>query len=78
MSHVAHELTDEFPAKAQVIHDLKTSDAHFARIADRYHELNRTLHRMETNVEPADDFTMESLKKERLKLKDEIAGYLQA
>ena len=78
MSHVAPELTDEFPAKAQVIHDLKTSDAHFARIADRYHELNRTLHRMETNVEPADDFTMESLKKERLRLKDEIAGYLEA
>ncbi|MCC2100223.1 MAG: DUF465 domain-containing protein, partial [Hyphomicrobiales bacterium] len=52
--------------------------AHFARIADRYNELNRTLHRMDTNVEPADNFTIESLKKERLKLKDEIAGYLQA
>lgn len=76
MSHVANELTDEFPAQAQIIHQLKTSNAHFARIADRYHELNRTLHRMEANVEPADDFTMESLKKERLKLKDEIAGYL--
>ena len=78
MSHVANELTDEFPAKAEAIHKLKTSDAHFARIADRYHELNRTLHRMETNVEPTDDFTLESLKKERLKLKDEIAGYLAA
>lgn len=76
MSHVAHELTDEFPAKAQVIHNLKASDAHFARLAERYHELNRTLHRMESNVEPADDFTMEGLKKERLKLKDEIAVYL--
>lgn len=76
MSHVAHELTDEFPAQAQTIHQLKTSNAHFARIADRYHELNRTLHRMETNVEPADDFTIEGLKKERLKLKDEIAGIL--
>ncbi len=76
MSHVAHELTDEFPAKAEIIHKLKMSDAHFARIADRYHELNRTLHRMESNVEPTDDFTLESLKKERLKLKDEIATYL--
>ncbi len=76
MSHVAHELTDEFPAKAQTIHELKTTNAHFARIAERYHELNRTLHRMESNVEPADDFTIESLKKERLKLKDEVAGYL--
>ena len=77
MSHVAHELTDEFPAKIQAIHNLKTTDAHFARIADRYHELNRTLHRMESNVEPADDFTMEDIKKERLKLMDEIAVYLK-
>ncbi len=78
MSHVAHELTDEFPAKVEAIHQLKASNAHFARIAERYHELNRTLHRMETNVEPADDSTMEGLKKERLKLKDEIAGFLGA
>ena len=77
MSHVAHELTDEFPAKIHAIHSLRTTDAHFARIADRYHELNRTLHRMESNVEPADDFTMEDIKKERLKLMDEIAVYLK-
>ncbi|MFV0279237.1 MAG: YdcH family protein [Rhodoblastus sp.] len=76
MSHVAHELTEEFPAKAQIIHDLKLSNAHFARIAERYHELNRDIHRMESNVEPADNFTVENLKKERLKLKDEIAGFI--
>ncbi|MDE2579542.1 MAG: YdcH family protein [Hyphomicrobiales bacterium] len=73
MSHVAHELHEEFPDKAQAIHSLRLSNAHFARIADRYHELNRAVHRMETNVEPADDATIEELKKERLKLKDEIA-----
>ncbi|MFT4097198.1 MAG: YdcH family protein [Rhodoblastus sp.] len=78
MSHVAHELTDEFPAKIEEIHQLKASNGHFARIAERYHDLNRTLHRMETNVEPADDATMEELKKERLKLKDEIASILGA
>ncbi|HMN72449.1 MAG TPA: YdcH family protein [Rhodoblastus sp.] len=78
MSHVAHELTDEFPAKVETIHELKASSAHFARLAERYHELNRALHRMEANVEPADDFTMEELKKERLSLKDEIAGILGA
>lgn len=78
MSHVAHELTDEFPAYTQAIQDLKASNAHFAKIAARYHEINRTLHRMDANVEPADDLTMETLKKERLKLKDEIAGFLGA
>jgi len=78
MSHVPHELHEEFPAKAEEIHRLKTSDAHFARLADEYHEVNRSIHRMETNVEPADDATIEALKKKRLTLKDEIARMLDA
>ncbi len=78
MSHVAHELHEEFPEKAEAIHSLKVSNAHFARIADEYHALNRSIHRMETNVEPADDATIEELKKKRLSLKDEIAQFLMA
>ncbi len=76
MSHVAHELHEEFPEKAAAIHALKTGNAHFARLADEYHTLNRTIHRMETNVEPADDATIEDLKKKRLQLKDEISKIL--
>jgi uncharacterized protein YdcH (DUF465 family) len=76
MSHVAHELHEEFPEQAEAIHSLKASNAHFARLAEEYHTLNRTIHRMETNVEPADDATIEGLKKKRLSLKDEIAGFL--
>jgi uncharacterized protein YdcH (DUF465 family) len=78
MSHVPHELHEEFPAKAEAIHRLKTTDAHFARLADEYHDVNRSIHRMETNVEPADDATIESFKKKRLTLKDEIARMLDA
>ncbi|WP_457797930.1 YdcH family protein [Methylocystis sp. S23] len=76
MSHVAHELHEEFPEHAEAIHNLKAGNAHFARIAEEYHTLNRTIHRMEANVEPADDATIEDLKKKRLTLKDEIAGFL--
>lgn len=76
MSHVAHELHEEFPEKAEAIHALKTNNAHFARIAEEYHTLNRAIHRMETNVEPVDDATLEDLKKKRLVLKDEIAAFL--
>ena len=76
MSHVAHELHEEFPEQAEAIHVLKTENAHFARIAEDYHTLNRAIHRMETNVEPADDETIEDLKRKRLALKDEIAGFL--
>jgi uncharacterized protein YdcH (DUF465 family) len=63
MSHVAHELHEEFPEKAEAIHALKASNAHFARLAEEYHTLNRTIHRIETEVEPADDATVEDLKK---------------
>ncbi|WP_292532024.1 YdcH family protein [Methylocystis sp.] len=76
MSHVAHELHEEFPQQAEAIHALKAGNAHFARIAEDYHALNRAIHRMETNVEPAEDATIENLKKKRLALKDEIAGFL--
>lgn len=75
MSHTPHELAAEFPDKADQIHELKESDAHFRKLADSYHDLNREIHRGETNVEPMDDFHLEDLKKQRLALLDEIRGY---
>ncbi len=76
MSHTPHELTEEFPAKTQKIHDLCAGDAHFAKLSERYHTLNREIHRGETDVEPMDDMHLEELKKERLLLLDEIAERL--
>ncbi len=78
MSHVPHELAEEFPEYKDRLHDLKVSDAHFARLADRYHELNREIHRIEAAGVNVGDDTFENLKKQRLALKDEIAGMLQA
>lgn len=76
MSHTPHEIAAEFPEKAEKIHALKLSNAHFAKIAGEYHELNREIHRIETDVTPASDETLETLKKKRLKLKDELAAML--
>lgn len=78
MSHVPHELHEEFPENAQKIHDLKTSDAHFARIADEYHEVNREIHRIESGVAPTSDEILEDMKKKRLFLKDQIAEMIAA
>lgn len=78
MSHTPHELRDEFPDAHAILHDLKTSNAHFASLADRYHDLNRELHRIEAEVEAASDVRAEDLKKERLKLLDEIADMVSA
>ena len=76
MSHTPHELHEEFPEKAERIHLLKISDAHFRKLFDEYHEVNRAIHRMETEVEPVSDQTLEDMKKQRLALKDEIASML--
>lgn len=76
MSHVPHELAEEFPEHVDRMHSMKMENAHFAKLFDEYHELNRAIHRAETNIEPTDDFHMEDMRKQRLRLKDEIYGML--
>lgn len=76
MSHVAHELHTEFPQHADLLHHLKMTDAHFQRIAERYHEVNREIHRIETEVEASSDARLEDLKKQRLAMLDQVAGML--
>ena len=78
MSHVPHELAEDFPDLADQISSLRQTDAHFAKLADSYHELNRALHRAETDVEPTSDDHMTEMRKTRMALKDEIYGYLKA
>ncbi|APH72570.1 YdcH family protein [Aquibium oceanicum] len=72
MSHTPHEIAEEFPEHVALIHHLRETDGHFHRIANEYHEVNRAVHRGETNVEPLDDFHLADLRKERMRLKDEI------
>ena len=76
MTHTPHELAEEFPQHAQKIHDLKVSNAHFAKLVDEYHMVNRTIHRAETGVEPIADFAETDMRKQRMRLKDEIAAIL--
>lgn len=77
MSNTPHELHEEFPEHAAKITALKTSNAHFAKLADKYHEINRAVHRAETLVEPMEDLAMDALRKQRMKLKDEIYTMLR-
>ena len=78
MSNTPHELAEEFPEHVDAMHRLKAGDAHFAKLSDEYHELNRAIHRAETDVEPTDDVHMEEMRKQRLALKDEIYAILTA
>ena len=76
MSHTPHELAEEFPDMIERMHDLKENNPHFARLFDEYHEINRTIHRAETNVEPVEELTEVTMRKQRMTLKDEIWSML--
>lgn len=76
MSNTPHELAEEFPDKLDLIRDLKEKNAHFAKLVDDYHALNRAVHRAETNVEPTDELHEHEMRKQRMFLKDEIARML--
>ena len=78
MSHTPHELMEEFPDQVDVMHALKEKDAHFARLYDEYHEINRAIHRAETDIEPTDDLHMNEMSKQRKLLKDQIAAALRS
>lgn len=73
MSHTPHELAEEFSAQLDIIQALNSCDSHFRHLAERYHEINRAVHRAETNVAPTGQFYQEAMRKERMRLKDEIA-----
>lgn len=78
MSNTPHELAEEFPEHVQLMHDLRASDAHFAHICDAYHTANRAVHAAETNVRPTSDDHLTDLRKERMRLKDEIYARMTA
>lgn len=78
MSHTPHELHDEFPEFAEKLTALKTENAHFAKLADEYHEVNRAVHRAETNVEPVEELAEGEMRKTRAALKDQIYAMLTA
>lgn len=73
----AHDLHSEFPEHGEAIHALKVSNAHFVRLFDDYHSVNREVLRFEEGVEHASDADVEAAKKRRLQLKDELYAMLR-
>ena len=76
MTHVAHELHDAFPQDGAILHDLKVGNPHFGKLADRYHLLNREIHRIESGIDAASDARVENLKKDRLSILDEVSALI--
>ena len=72
MLNEKHDLIHELPEHRDAIHQLKTSNAYFAKLFDEYHEVDHEVHRIETGVENTSDEYLEERKKIRLSLKDEL------
>jgi uncharacterized protein YdcH (DUF465 family) len=61
-----------FPEYRDLITQLKTSDHHFSRLFERHNALDHRVKNMETGVEPASHTEIETLKKEKLQVKDQL------
>ena len=61
-----------FPEYRDLITELKTSDHHFIRLFDNHNDLDRVLRHKEAHIEPGTPAEIETLKQEKLLLKDQL------
>lgn len=73
-----HDLHHEFPDMQDAISGLKNANVHFSALFARYNRLTGKVENLEEHDMPVADFTLEDMKKQRVKLKDEIYYLLLA
>lgn len=73
-----HDLAHEFPEYKDRIHTLKMENRHFANLFEKYQEINNEIEHAEKNDLPISDEHAETLKKQRLELKDQLYAMLIA
>lgn len=61
-----------FPEYRDLITELKTKDLHFQRLFDKHNDLDQSIKNKEARIEPATHEEIETLKKEKLLLKDQL------
>lgn len=62
----------------EIISDIKVSNAHFAKIFEKHNELDQQITDIEEGREHMEQLALESLKKEKLRLKDEAYAMIMA
>lgn len=72
-----HPLSVEFPEFKDAIHALKLSNAHFAKLFNEYDDTDKAVNRAENGIDNLGDAELESLKKVRVTLKDQLFQLLQ-
>ncbi|UOD49412.1 YdcH family protein [Orrella daihaiensis] len=66
-----------FPEFRDLITKLKTTDHHFMRLFDKHNELDQKIKNMEDHISPGTHEEIETLKKEKLHLKDQLYSILK-
>jgi hypothetical protein len=66
-----------FPEYRDLISKLKTEDARFERLFDKHNELDQQIKNMEARIVSASNEEIDTLKKEKLALKDELYQILR-
>ena len=72
-----HPLIEEFAEYKDVIHELKINNAHFRRLTHEYEGIDKSIFRAEQGIEVVNDDYLNSIKKERLHLKDLIYSMIR-
>ncbi|MGB1091877.1 MAG: YdcH family protein [Oceanobacter sp.] len=73
----AHDLHHDFPEMHEQISTLKTTDRHFSKLFEEYHQLDLEIHKIEEGKEASSDERLETMKLRRVALKDELYGMLK-
>ncbi|TDQ43185.1 YdcH family protein [Tepidicella xavieri] len=66
-----------FPEYRELITALKGHDHHFTRLFDKHNELDQQIKNMEARISPGTHEEIETLKKQKLLLKDELYAILR-
>ncbi|MBL8370884.1 MAG: YdcH family protein [Burkholderiaceae bacterium] len=61
-----------FPEYRDLISRLKTTDHHFQHLFDKHNDLDQKIKNMENHILPGTHEEIETLKKEKLHLKDQL------
>jgi uncharacterized protein YdcH (DUF465 family) len=73
-----HDLYQDFPEMKDAIDALRSGNAHFAQLFSSYDRLTGKVEDLEEHDMPVADFTLEDMKKQRVKLKDQLYHLLLA
>jgi uncharacterized protein YdcH (DUF465 family) len=77
MSIDCEESPTMFPEYRDLISRLKTTDPHFKTLFDRHNDLDQRIKNMESGIEAASHEAIETHKKEKLLLKDQLYAMLK-